>query len=252
MPGVTKAEWPPWKEFTYTKDLAASLANDPTYAQTKSSIIAEFGEANLRKSWLKTCEALKTITAELETRGNEVIPILHISDVLSDSVPASTKDEIRARGAFVVREVIPRGEVEKEFEDLKEYVYGEANKGKVGGWPEGTPSILRLYNSPTQNRLRSHGNQVKLMRWINNLWEWEGKGKDGFGEKEGVKGEISAEPLVYADAVRIRPPYQTFLGLGPVCFLNLSLPSFNKYPQCDRDANDTKPAHRRWLPLPLG
>ncbi|KAE9979069.1 hypothetical protein EG328_001101 [Venturia inaequalis] len=207
MPGVTKAEWPPWQEFTYTKDLATSLSTDPTYAQTKASIIAQFGESNLRKSWLKTCEALKHITADLETRGNEVIPVLHISDVLSDSVPQATKDEIRARGAFVVREVIPRGEVEREFEVLREYVYGEGNRGRVGGWPVGTPSILRLYNSPSQNRLRSHGNQVKLMRWINNLWEWEGK-------EEG-KGELSAEPLVYADAVRIRPPHQPFLGLGP-------------------------------------
>ncbi|KAE9981677.1 hypothetical protein EG327_006128 [Venturia inaequalis] len=74
MPGVTKAEWPPWQEFTYTKDLATSLSTDPTYAQTKASIIAQFGESNLRKSWLKTCEALKHITADLETKGNEVIP----------------------------------------------------------------------------------------------------------------------------------------------------------------------------------
>lgn len=223
MPGITKAEWPPWKEFTYTKELASSLANDPNYAKTKATIITEFGEANLRKSWLKTCEALKSITSELETKGNEVIPILHISDVLSNTVPESTKDEIRARGAFVVRQVIPQAEVEKEFEELKEYVYGEANKGKVGGWPEGTPSILRLYNSPTQNKLRSHGNQIELMRWINNLWDWD--------EEDEKSGEVSAEPLVYADAVRIRPPHQPFLGLGPVCsFLCLQLPSSSSFP----------------------
>lgn len=220
MPGITAPEWPPWKEFTYTKDLATSLSNDPNYAKTKATIIDEFGETNLRKSWLKTCEALKSITSELETKGNEVIPILHISEVLSNTVPSSTKDEIRARGAFVVREVIPREETEKAFEELKEYVYGEANKGKVGGWPEATPSILRLYNSPTQNKLRSHGNQVKLMRWINELWDWEGK--------EGPeKGEVSAEPLVYADAVRIRPPHQPFLGLGPVCLSPSPLSSIN-------------------------
>jgi hypothetical protein len=205
MPGIAKVEWPPWKEFGFTKALAEDLAKDPNYIDTKKSIIGEYGEENLRKSWLKTCEALKSITEELETKGNEVMPILSISDVLANTVPEFLKKEIRERGAFVVRQVIPQKEVEKEFHELKEYVYGSANEGKVGGWPKTTPSILRLYNSPTQNKLRSHENQLALMKWINNLWAWDKEDED-----------ISAEPLVYADAVRIRPPHQPFLGLGPV------------------------------------
>jgi len=153
MPGITAVQWTSSKEFTFTKALAEDLAKDYNYIETKNSIITNYGEKNLRKSWLKTCRALKSITEELETRGNEVMPILSISDILANSVPLSTKDEIKKRGAFIFRRVIPQKETEAAFAELKEYVYGPANKGKVGGWPEATPSILRLYNSPMQNEL---------------------------------------------------------------------------------------------------
>jgi hypothetical protein len=234
MPSVT-TEWPPWQEFTFTKSVAEALEKDPNYINTKKSIIAEYGEENLRKSWLKTCEALKSVTKELETSGNEVMPILAIQDILADTVPSSTKDEIRKRGAFVVRQVVPQKETEGMFKELKDYVSRPGNKEKITGWPIATPNILRLYNSPTQNKLRSHGNQVKLMRWINNLWTWE----------EGDE-ELSAEPLIYADAVRIRPPQQPFLGLGPVRFL-LPTPS-----QEDKRKLIESEAHRCRLPLSLG
>ncbi|TID20120.1 hypothetical protein E6O75_ATG07580 [Venturia nashicola] len=92
MSRETKAPWPPWKEFTYTKDVAKTLSNDPTYAQTKASIIAEYGEQKLVKNMRST----KIHNRRNSFKGNDIIPILHVSHVLSNSVPESTKYEIRA------------------------------------------------------------------------------------------------------------------------------------------------------------
>ncbi|KAF2805433.1 DUF1479-domain-containing protein [Mytilinidion resinicola] len=200
MPGLT-TEWPPWKEYVLDKKVAEVYDADGDYAAAKKAIIEEYGEEALRKSWVKTCAALEKVTAELEEKGNEVIPILSIQDVLSDSVSEETKTEIRRVGCFVVRGVIPKPSVDAQFANLKAFV--ATNKSLIKGWPDNPPSILNLYNSTPQNALRTHPQQIALMRWINNLWHWT------------PDPDVSADPLLYVDGVRIRPPKSQFLGLGP-------------------------------------
>jgi len=64
--------------------------------------------------------------------------------------------------------------------------------------------MLILYNSPTQNTIRSHPNHLSLQSKLNGLWH-------GYDAAE----DTSPEPLVYFDGLRDRAPGQPFLGLGP-------------------------------------
>lgn len=194
MPSST-GEWPDWPELTpETGEL------DPENVQIKKDIVAIYGEAALRKSWLAVCEKLKSLADEIASKGTGVIPELAYDDVfkLSDS----EKQRLRDVGCFVVRGLVPEETANGWFEDLNTYV--KENKGSIGGWPAEAPYILRLYWSKTQMEARTHPRAMALHRALNSLWHDEEDAEKAF-----------AEPLVYADAARIRPPGEPFRGLGP-------------------------------------
>ncbi|KAI1760132.1 DUF1479-domain-containing protein [Hypoxylon sp. FL1150] len=194
MPG-TGDEWPDWPEMT-----AETGELDPENIKIKKEIVALYGEAALRKSWLAVCERLKSLTNEIATKRTGVIPELAYDDVFT----LSDEEEQRLRdiGCFVVRGLVPPKIASDWFEDLNTYV--EENKTSISGWPAETPSILNLYWSRTQMDARTHPRAMALHRALNELWH------DGDDAGKGF-----AEPLVYADACRIRPPGVPFRGLGP-------------------------------------
>ena len=190
-------EWPAWAE--YTSEDAASV-KDPEFLAIKKSIIAEYGAEALRKSWIKVCKQLEAITDEIADKGNTIIPTFETSQVLDDGFTAVQEQEIKRIGAFVCRGTVPATETTSLYSDLKQYVAD--NKDSIQAWPAESPSMLVLYNSPTQNALRSHPNHLKLQRKLNELWH-------------DSTDETSPDPLVYLDGVRDRAPGQPFLGLGP-------------------------------------
>jgi hypothetical protein len=198
MPATTR-EWPAWPEFT-TPDTTES--KDPDLLSVKKAIIAEYGAEELRQSWIKICQELRTITDEIIEKGNEMIPIFDTSEVLSKSFDSTQKAEIQRIGAFICRATIPEAEMNLHYEEMTRYV--AENKASIQAWPKESPSMLVLYNSPTQNAIRSHPNQLKLQRTLNELWH-------GYDASEGT----SPEPFAYLDGIRDRAPGQPFLGLGP-------------------------------------
>lgn len=192
-----------WPEFIDIKATLDEYRGDSDFLHVKQDVIAEYGEENLRASWLKTNEELSKVTTEIMALGQSTIPVLDMADVNSGKIKEDTRDNIRLRGCFIVRNVIEKSEVERMHHNLKQYATD--NKGKYAAWPKENPSILSLYNTPTQNALRSHAELHGLMRWINELWNSYSPESDS----------TSPEPLVYADAIRMRPPKQSFFGLGP-------------------------------------
>jgi hypothetical protein len=201
MPGVDRV-WPSWPEFGHFKISKDNSEEDIDFRLAKDAIIKEYGEAALRESWLKTCAELSHITEEIALKGKDIIPIITMKNVDNKAVSEETVQQLKKRGCFVVRDVIDRDTANKIFTDLKEYT--SINKGRYTGWPDDNPSIFTLFNTPSQNSARTHPNQLRLMHWINSLWHWSPSGAD-----------VSAEPLLYADAVRVRPAGSPFLGLGP-------------------------------------
>ncbi|KAL3481568.1 hypothetical protein BJX99DRAFT_218516 [Aspergillus californicus] len=189
-------QWPAWAE--YTQDTADT--QDPEFLAIKKSIIAEYGADALRKSWVKVCTELRTITDEIVKKGNDIIPVVDTAEVLQHGFTDAQQDEIKRVGTFICRGTVPEDETKTLYSNLKTFI--SENEGSIKAWPKESPSMFIIYNSPTQNSLRSHPNHLKLQRRLNELWH-------------DSTGETSAEPLVYLDGVRDRAPGMPFLGLGP-------------------------------------
>ncbi|KAI9737875.1 MAG: hypothetical protein M1834_009245 [Cirrosporium novae-zelandiae] len=193
MPG--RIQWPEWPEFHAPEGIQKDAEELRSY---KKKIIDEYGEESLRKGWLKTCENLKQVTDSIAEKGTLAIPKIEFDELkkLSDA----RREQLKDAGCFVIRNVIERDLVNKLFSDLKNYV--DANGDKIGGWPEETKAVKRLYWSPTQQALRAHPNQLFVQRTLNSWWKT-------------TSPDVSPEPLSYADGVRIRPPGVPFFTLGP-------------------------------------
>lgn len=201
MPGI-EIDWPAWPEFGPHPPTESKTQADPNFLEAKRQVIEEYGKDALTKSWLGTCAELEEVTDEIVSKGRDIIPRLQMEEIKASNIPEATKAELRRIGCFIIDGVIPQEEAHSLFQALRSYT--TRNKGKYSAWPVETPSIFNLYNTPTQNALRTHPNQLRVMRWINELWHTSSDDP-----------EVSAEPLLYADGVRMRPPGQAFLGLGP-------------------------------------
>lgn len=197
MPGRIKT-WPAWRD--YVPDKNAYEPKDPDYLAAKKLILEEYGEEALRISWLQVCKDLEAVTSELAARRSDCIPIFETQGGLENGFSGDQIDQIKRYGCFVVRQTVPESTANELYHQLKTYI--SDNKPQIQGWPAESPSMLLLYDSPTQIAVRTHSNHLKLQRLLNGLWHDD-------------TSQTSAEPLLYSDGVRDRPPRQGFLGLGP-------------------------------------
>ncbi|KAH7171318.1 hypothetical protein EDB81DRAFT_837801 [Dactylonectria macrodidyma] len=196
MPGQVR-HWPAWPEFTKQRALEAE---DPDFLTAKKAVVAQYGADALKQSWIAVCKELKTVTDEIAAKGQSIIPILNATELLQNGFTDEQKAKVKAIGSFVVQGVLPETEATAHYANLRIYVTD--NKDKINGWPKESPSMLMLYDSPTQNAIRAHPNHLRLQRMLNELWH-------------DSTAETAPEPLIYLDGARDRPPKQVFLGLGP-------------------------------------
>ena len=197
MPGKIKS-WPAWRE--YVPDSDGYNPKDPDYAACKKSIVEEYGREAIESSWLQVCQDLEAVTSDLSSKKSSCIPIFDGKTVLANGFAEDELAQIKHYGCFVVRQVIPEPTTTQLYKNLKRYIAD--NRAQIRGWPAESPSMLLLYDSPSQIAIRTHPDHLKLQRLLNQLWHDD-------------SGEASADPLLYSDGVRDRPPQQQFLGLGP-------------------------------------
>ncbi|KAF3921887.1 hypothetical protein ABW20_dc0100140 [Dactylellina cionopaga] len=195
MPGHIHS-WPEWPEY----DVETGHSVDKDFLNTKQAIIKEYGQEKLTKGWISICKQLEFLTDEIAKRGNEVIPVCSAEDVLANGFFGEDRERIKTTGCVVVRGIIPETKAKELYAEVHEYI--SENRDKINAWPEETPSMYEIYDSPVQNKIRSDANHLKLQRLLNGLWHDK-------------SGETSPDPLIYFDGVRDRPPKQVFLGLGP-------------------------------------
>lgn len=179
----------PWTEYTPN---TAEL--DPVLADIKKAVISEYGPDALRKSWLKTCKVLETVTAEIADKKTAMIPDMSFKDFMA--LKGKSKEELKHQGCFVVRGVIDKAEAEEWFDELKSFI--EKNDESILGWPEETPFMKRLFYSTAQVKARTHSNSLALQRELNSWWSPD--------------PDTTNDPLIYVDALRIRPPGIPFRG----------------------------------------
>ncbi|EXJ80599.1 hypothetical protein A1O3_06882 [Capronia epimyces CBS 606.96] len=208
MPGlISQPKWPEgWPSFT-PKDCNPK---DTVSSDLKKAIIAEYGAEALRQAWIKTCNALSSVTSRIAATGVDSVPVFEYDEIISSGYKSNFDNEqalkrIRAVGCCIIRGVIPQEEATQHLEDLQTFI--AQNADTITGWPKQTPAIFHLYESPVQLKLRTHPNQLQLQRLLNSLFT------DPTISPEEEKAQC--EPILYPDALRVRQPGQDFDGLGP-------------------------------------
>ncbi|KAK4946420.1 hypothetical protein LTR10_014619 [Elasticomyces elasticus] len=202
MPGKIHT-WPAWAEYIPNKD--SYHPQDPDFQACKEAILEEYGRDALEVSWRQVCQDLEVVASDIASKKSSCIPIFESKDVLDAGFDRDQIEQIKLYGCCIVRQVVPENTAKELYQKLKTYIAN--NKPQIQGWPAESPSMLLLYDSPTQIGVRTHPNHLKLQRSLNQLWHED----DGDSDKS----QAHAEPLLYSDGVRDRPPMQPFLGLGP-------------------------------------
>lgn len=159
-------------------------------------------EEEIKASWNRLLDELKIENDIAAERGPAVIPEVRYSHLATD-LPAA-QAEIKKRGAVVIRGVIPEEEARGYKTEIEEYIRKNAQQTK--GYPAHDPQVWELYWSAPQLRARTHPHFLKVQTALMQA-TWHISDPNSL---------ISlAQPLTYADRLRIRQPGDAAFALGP-------------------------------------
>ncbi|KAL7275504.1 hypothetical protein RUND412_001562 [Rhizina undulata] len=167
------------------------------FADLKRRIVSG-RERELQASWDRLIEGLEWEIEEVRRRGSEVIPSVEFKEL--SNIPESQLAEIRKRGTFIIRNVIPDKDALRLKEDARNYI---RNNPSTRAFPVNSPIVYELYWTPSQLRARSDPALLEAQQFAISLWHVS------------PKTLISTQyPLTYADRFRIRPPGDAKFALG--------------------------------------
>lgn len=168
--------------------------------------LAQGHEAALQASWRRLLAALRHENDVVARAGSAVIPEVRFAHLAADLAAAAP--EIRKRGAVVVRGVLPADEARAYRFALDDYL---ALNPHTRGFPPQDPQVWELYWSAPQLRARTHPNLLAVQTALMQA-TWH-RGNTTSSDKSPL---ISlAQPLAYADRLRIRQPGDAAFALGP-------------------------------------
>ncbi|KUI60199.1 Uncharacterized protein YbiU [Cytospora mali] len=181
----------------------AGIKHEPLpdqFRQLKLSLV-QGREQKLIASWNRLLQQLKVENDIIAELGPRVIPEVHFDDLDKDI--SRTKDEIRKRGAAVIRGVIPEDEARRYKYELEEYI---RKNPQTRGFPQNDPQVWELYWSAPQLRARLHPNFMRVQKVLmQSTWHMSDP-----------SSLLSiSQPLSYADRLRIRQPGDAAFALGP-------------------------------------
>ena len=148
-------------------------------------------------------------------RGRPVIPSIDYAALRAGTVSEATKDEVRRRGAVVVRGVFRREQAAAWNDAIGEYLarnrYHEqpadpALDKYFSTLESGRPQIFGIYWSKPQMEARQHPALAETRAFLNRLWRHESDGAVHFDPDR---------ECTYADRIRRREPGDATLGLSP-------------------------------------
>ena len=164
MPTVINS-WPPWTEYTldnaWPEAALTKETENPTekFKRYKKDLVLIYGEEALRKSWLKVCNELESLTREITEKGTTIIPEVGYDELFNMS--EDEKREFRKRGCFVVRGVISEEQATKYFEDLKDFIRN--NEENITGKSQTIPVKIYVTNTLRLANEQSHDPQPLLV-----------------------------------------------------------------------------------------
>ncbi|EJU05413.1 DUF1479-domain-containing protein [Dacryopinax primogenitus] len=176
------------------------------FATLKEQILGANAQqrGKLEASWQRLVTSLETELNEIVRRGSEVIPVLDFSDISSAS--DSTREEIRKRGACVIKNVVPKEQALEWKDRLRSYI--KANPS-TKAFPPKDPQVYELYWSTSQMEARAHPNLLLAQQFLMSLWDDD---TDRSNPAEAISFDHSA---TYCDRLRIRQPGDKTFSLGP-------------------------------------
>ncbi|KAI5481415.1 hypothetical protein MNV49_004171 [Pseudohyphozyma bogoriensis] len=193
----------------------------PRFAEMKQSFVksTEHAEA-LKQSWSSILAALKPEVDEISRRGGEVVPSITYpgpgtSANLKEWVDSKTYQEIKRRGAAIIKNVVPPEQALRWKEQIKDYV---AANPSVKGFPADDKQVFELYWSKAQVEARANPNLLDVTRAFLQLFHapHQETANDTAAGVDPLDLAISLEtPVVYADRLRIRHPGDMKFALGP-------------------------------------
>ncbi|RPB24670.1 DUF1479-domain-containing protein [Terfezia boudieri ATCC MYA-4762] len=189
-----------------------SLSSNPTpptplpqrFADVKANLIQNTSPETLQASWDKLLSELAKELVEIRKLGSDVIPAVDYKDLKDAERDKKMLQEIRKRGAVIVKGVMGEGEVLQMKDQVKKYL--QDNQGRVKAFPATSPSVYEIYWSPPQIRARTHPNLLTTHRFL----------LSSLFASPLPDSQINlTNPLSYADRLRIRPPGDARFALGP-------------------------------------
>ncbi|KAL4922115.1 hypothetical protein BDW62DRAFT_172959 [Aspergillus aurantiobrunneus] len=160
------------------------------FQNLKRALIHGYGEANLRKSWLKVTAALAQEAETISSTGPSIIPVVEASGL--DQLPGDAIQAIKHRGVVVICNVLPSEEARSLQEELDQYL--RENEENIGTRPKENPWLFDAFFSPVQHKVRTHPRSLQAQRFLDSLWT-------GYSPDNALP-----EPLIYADMLRHRRP----------------------------------------------
>jgi hypothetical protein len=148
-------------------------------------------------------------------RGRPVIPSIEYAAIRAGTIPDAAKEEVRRRGAVVVRGVFSRAQAAAWNEAIGEYLarnrYHEQPADPsldkyFSTLKSGRPQIFGIYWSKPQMEARQHPALAEARAFLNRLWRHESGGAVHFDPDR---------ECTYADRIRRREPGDKTLGLSP-------------------------------------
>ncbi|PHH80469.1 hypothetical protein CDD80_1479 [Ophiocordyceps camponoti-rufipedis] len=147
------------------------------------------------------CELLRAENELIAQKGSGVIPQVDVED-LDGGCEESVRDEIKKRGVVVVKGVVPEDEARRYKFELDEYI---AKNPQTRAFPAHDPQVYELYWSGPQLKARAHPSLLRVQRQLMSL----------FWHSAGDACVSLANPVTYADRLRIRKAGDASFALGP-------------------------------------
>lgn len=148
-------------------------------------------EARATKAWSEVLDELATVSRDIAKEGPSYVPVIDYSEL--HSLPSAQLDQLKRRGTFVVRNVVPRGEAAGWRDELREWITSNPN---AEGTPAENPQYFQIFYTKPQVRARAHANVLDVQTWCNKLYTHS-------SAAEPVDLET---PLTYVDRFRMRQP----------------------------------------------
>lgn len=186
------------------------------FAQVKADLISS-NEAAIADSWSRLLKQLRQEVASIAEAKTPVIPTIDFQDLEAPAKRDAFLDDLKIRGAAVIRNVVPEDEARAMKRDLDTYI---ADNPHTRASSPNDPQLYELYWSLAQLKARAHPNMLKAQTFVmNGCWHHStlAATSSGGATLDNVvdsRTRITTNfPVAYADRVfisdRSRSPHET-------------------------------------------